>query len=391
MVGQSPDSTALDFPKLPVGSERFHRNRFIDYQFRRLWSEGFARDEDLRAAASRIHTFADHVQVFTELADQAEAEGRLRNAAFYLRSAEFFTPADAPAKRPTYERFVSLFDRAFADTGIERTRVPYRDGFLPVLRLGAGTATRGTLLFFGGFDSLIEEFVGIWARLAEAGFDVVAFEGPGQGGALALGGLTFEHDWEKPVGAILDHLGIERAALVGMSMGGYWAIRAAAHEPRIDRVVAWGVVYDWLAQVPAFVRPFVRWLVRRRGFMRWSIGLRARLIPILQHAVAQTLYISGRTDLADVPGWFMGMNAEHVSSARVHQDVLLMAGNDDTFQPPRLAAAQAVALVNAKSVATRFYRREEQAASHCQMGNLGLAIDDLLAWLGGGSPSAQRG
>ena len=38
----------------------------------------------------------------------------------------------------------------------------------------------------GGFDSLIEEFYVIWQRVAAAGFEVIAFEGPGQGGARTM-------------------------------------------------------------------------------------------------------------------------------------------------------------------------------------------------------------
>lgn len=64
-------------------------------------------------------------------------------------------------------------------------------------------ARRGTVLLFGGFDSLIEEFFVVWRILADAGLDVVAFEGPGQGGARTRHGLCFEHDWERPVRAVL--------------------------------------------------------------------------------------------------------------------------------------------------------------------------------------------
>lgn len=70
------------------------------------------------------------------------------------------------------------------------------------------------MLVHGGFDSLIEEFLGIWQRVAAAGFDVVAFDGPGQGGARRLAGLPFEHDWEHPVAAVLDRFELERAGLV---------------------------------------------------------------------------------------------------------------------------------------------------------------------------------
>ena len=366
---------------LPVGVRRFHRKRFIDYQIQRLWSEGYARLDELEEAAGRIHNFEDHVRVFDELAARAEQEGRLRNAASYVRAAEFFTPPTSPARRATYERFVSLFDRGFADEGVERSLVPYAGGHLPASYLRARASKRGTVLLFGGFDSLIEEFFGIWALLAEAGFDVVAFDGPGQGGARAIHGLTFDHDWEKPVKAVLDHYGLDRVALVGMSMGGYWAIRAAGREPRVERVVAWAPVYDWLAQLPAFARPIVRWMARRRSFMRLSIGLRMRLAPILRHVVAQTLYIQGSEDVADLVDWFLGMNAEHLGSQRVTQDVLLMIGADDTFQPPVLGRAQEQALVNARSVTTRIFTREEHASRHCQMGNLGLATRYLADWL----------
>ena len=45
---------------------------------------------------------------------------------------------------------------------------------------------------------------------------------------------------------MLDRFELDRASLVGMSMGGHWALRAAAYEERIDRVVCWPPVYDWL-------------------------------------------------------------------------------------------------------------------------------------------------
>ena len=274
-----------------------------------------------------------------------------------------------------------MFERAFADEGIERVLVPYGDGHLPASRLRARADSKGTVVLFGGFDSVIEEFFGIWSLLAHAGFDVVAFDGPGQGGARTLYGQVSDHDWEKPVAAVLDHFDLDGVALVGLSMGGYWAIRAAAFEPRIQRVVAWPPVYDWMARLPAPVPGFVRWMARRRSFMRWSIRMRMRFVPILRHVVAQTLYIQGSHDLADVPRWFLGMNAKHGGSEHVCQDVLLMVGEADAFQSPKLARAQANALVNARSVTTRVFTKMEHGETHCQMGNLGLATNYLAQWL----------
>ena len=79
------DSAAKGFPgppELPVGTYRFHSNAFINYQLQRLWSEGYARMEDVQAAASAIRRSEDPVVVFTRLAEHAESEGRLRNGAF---------------------------------------------------------------------------------------------------------------------------------------------------------------------------------------------------------------------------------------------------------------------------------------------------------------------
>ena len=381
-VPASEDPTLTAPPELPVGMHRLHRSAFINYQLNRIHSEGYTRLDELRAAAGKIRGFGDCVRELTALADRAEAEGRLASAAFYLRGAEFFVPPRSPAKRPVYARFLDLFHRAFAGEAIERRDVPYRGGVLPASRLRARGDRRGTVVLFGGFDSLIEEFFAIWSHLAHAGFDVVAFDGPGQGGARCLHGQVFDHDWEKPVAAILDHFELERVSLIGLSMGGYWALRAAAFEPRVERVVAWPPVYDWLATMPRFMRPLVRWMCRRRAFMRVSIRLRMRLAPILRHVVAQTLYIQGESDdVADVPGWFLAMNAEHLQSHRVSQHVLLTCGEDDAFQPPRLMHLQARALTHARSVTTRVFTRAERAASHCQMGNLGLAARTVAEWL----------
>jgi alpha-beta hydrolase superfamily lysophospholipase len=213
-----------------------------------------------------------------------------------------------------------------------RHAIPYAGASLPAYWLpAAGERLSGeAVLIHGGFDSLIEEFYPIWQRIAMAGFDVVAFEGPGQGGARALGSLTFDHDWERPVGAVLDYFGLASVGLVGISMGGYWAVRAAGREPRIHRVVAWPPVFDWLYRLPAVMRGPVRTMLRRRRLMRWSVRTRARLIPTLRQSVAHTVFLVDGHDPIEVVDWFLGMNADHLGSTRVRQDVLLMCGEHDS-------------------------------------------------------------
>ncbi|WP_122263809.1 alpha/beta hydrolase family protein [Ornithinimicrobium cerasi] len=376
---------------LPVGFERFHRRGFINYQFNRVHALGFADRDELLAAASRVRSAADCVVVFEDLSRQAGADGRAQHATGYLRVAEFFTPPRSAAKAERYRRYRELFDTVVAVTGVVRHEVPYGDASLPAYLLPAtGSPAVATVLVHGGFDSVIEEFYPVWQRVAAAGFDVIAFEGPGQGGARTLSGVTFDHDWEKPVGAVLDHFRLERAALVGISMGGYWALRAAGREPRIDRVVAWPPVYDWLHRLPSPARGPVRTMLRHRQFMRWSVRTRARLAPTLRAVVEQTLYLVDSKDPVHVVDWFMGMNAQHLGSDRVTQDVLLMCGERDSFQPPSLTMAQAQALTAARSVTTRIFTKAEHADQHCQMGNLDLACRVLTAWLQDPDPGQDR-
>lgn len=84
---------------------------------------------------------------------------------------------------------------------------------------------------------------------------------------------------------------------------------------------------------------------------------------------------------ASAAPWFLGMNAAHLQSERLDQDVLITVGAGDRFQSPRLARLQAAALVNARSVRVREFTRSESADSHCQMGNLGLALTVMGDWL----------
>ncbi|WP_298585626.1 alpha/beta fold hydrolase [uncultured Kocuria sp.] len=367
---------------LPVGFERFHRRDFINYQLNRAHALGFADRQELFDAAAHVRSMDDCAPVFESLSSRAAAEDRARQAAGYARIAEFFTPPRTVQKRDRYLRYLELFDTAFADAAIDRHEVPCAGAALPAYALPAAEPPAGgTVLLHGGFDSLIEEFFPICQRIAAAGFDVIAFEGPGQGGARTVHELTFDHDWEKPVAAVLDHFRLDRAALVGISMGGYWALRAAGREPRIEQVVAWPPVYDWLHRVPPVLRAPVRAMVRHRDFMRWSVRTRARLSPTLRAVVDQVLYMLDSDDPADVAEWFLGMNAGHLDSGRVRQDVLLMCGEHDAFQPPSLTRAQAQALTAARSVTTRMFTRAEQADQHCQMGNLELACQVLTTWL----------
>ena len=374
-----------------VGYYRFLDEVNMNFQLNRFLSIGSARFEDMEDAASRIRTLADWRREFLALAENAEKEGRTLNAMTYHRAAEFFMIDGDPEKEKAYGRFIELFHEAYADDFREglivEERVPYGDGYLPVMRLPAGDGKgRGTILIHGGFDSFIEELYSLCDYFRLRGFDVVVFEGPGQGAALRKYGLSMTHEWERPVGAVLDHYGLEDVTLLGISLGGYLALRAAAFEPRISRVIAFNIIYD-----------FFEVLARRRGWafeallrLSTSLGLgflfnlparrRMRRDPFVAWGIHQGMSVFG----VDSPFAYARTTRKYHTrdiSPLITQDVLLTAGSEDHFVPLDLFHRQGEILTNVRSLTGRIFTGATGNQNHCQVGNILPALEFMADWV----------
>lgn len=369
--------------KLPVGYHEFHPDQLFNFQLNRWHSLGYARFEDMEEAGRKIEDFGDWKIEMLKLAEKALAEARLMNAAFYYRAAEFYIPTDDPDKEIMYDNFIDLFYKVFLEDGIERFKIPYNKAFLPVVRIPpAGGGKSGTIVLHGGFDSLIEEFYSWMRYFSDHGYEVIAFEGPGQGAARRKYGLLLDHEWEKPTKAILDHFDLNEVTLLGISMGGYFCFRAAAYEPRISRVIASGVAYDYM-QFPNIVgqmlmRLFFDYL---RDFSNKLTIKKMQKDKMHEWIIGNLMYITGRETPMEAFDTVKRLNAENLHSELVKQDVLILTGRDDHFIPFKMHKKQVRALKNAKSVTARVFTREEQAQNHCQIGNIGLALDVMLKWI----------
>ncbi|GHF74840.1 alpha/beta hydrolase family protein [Streptomyces griseosporeus] len=89
----------------------------------------------------------------------------------------------------------------------------------------------GTVVVVPGLDSAKEEFLDLASALLARGLAVFAMDGPGQGALAATTALR--PDYEQVVGRVVDALGVARVGVVGLSLGGFFAARAAALEPRV--------------------------------------------------------------------------------------------------------------------------------------------------------------
>ena len=89
---------------------------------------------------------------------------------------------------------------------------------------------------------------------SDYGYEVIAFEGPGQGEALRKNGLILDYAWEKPAKALIDYFDLEDVTWLGISMGGWFCFRAAAFEPRIGRVIASSIAFDYMQAYNIIIR-----------------------------------------------------------------------------------------------------------------------------------------
>jgi len=174
----------------PVGFHEFNENKAFNFQLNRWYSIGLARFEDMEEAGRKINSLKEWKREMSKLADTAVSKDRLVNAAFYYRAAEFFTTRDDPEKELLYQKFSDLFYKAFENDEIEKYEVPYNNGLLPVMRIQPeNSKRRGIVVLHGGNDSFIEEFYPLIRYFSEHGYEVIGFEGPGQGSALKKYGL----------------------------------------------------------------------------------------------------------------------------------------------------------------------------------------------------------
>ena len=376
------DTKRIEFT-LPVGYHEFHKSQVFNFQLNRWHSFGYARFEDMQAAGRRISTFAEWKTEMLRQAEKAVAEGRIMNAAFYYRAAEFYTFEEDADKERLYDRFIELFYEAFKVEGIERYSIPYEDGYLPAMRVSpVGGATRGTIVMHGGFDSLIEEFYSWMRFFSDRGYRVIGFEGPGQGAARRKHGLALDYKWEAPTSTVLDYFRLDDVTLLGISMGGYFCFRAAALDTRIKRVIASSVAYDYMQFLsPAAQALSTLFFKHLRGFSSWAARKKMERDPGHRWSIGNLMYITKAKTPMEGMDVVMQLNAKNLLSWLVEQDVLILTGSEDHFIPLKMHDMQVKALTNARSVTARVFTREEQAQNHCQIGNSGLALSVMADWL----------
>jgi pimeloyl-ACP methyl ester carboxylesterase len=253
------------------------------------------------ATADRVAAIGD---------DSAAAGHRVSAHEAYSRACNYYRSAYFPLYgAPTDPRLVEAFEKetavflkgaALSDTPIEAVEIPFEGKSLPgyLVTVDDSGAPRPTIVHTNGYDSTIQEMYFAHASAAiRRGYNVLLFDGPGQGRNLIKDGIHIRPDWENVVRPVIDYaltrpeIDPNRIALAGWSFGGFLAPRAAAFEHRIAALIAdpgqWDEGPAILARLPltdeqkaafpnidpALLDPFEAWLrsPEAPAMLRWSL------------------------------------------------------------------------------------------------------------------------
>ncbi|CAN5347447.1 alpha/beta fold hydrolase [soil metagenome] len=182
------------------------------------------------------------------------SEKYLRATAYYITAERMQASGYAPRKQ-MYRTLLGTMMRAVetGKLGWERVEIPYEGSSFPGLFIpGEGAGPRPTMIFCNGLDS-VKEMIALSVRdtFAKRGINILAVDQPGVGEALRLNGLPARYDSEVWASAAIDALALrpdvdsDRIGMMGWSLGGYYAPRAAIYEKRFKLCVAWGANHDW--------------------------------------------------------------------------------------------------------------------------------------------------
>jgi predicted alpha/beta-fold hydrolase len=211
--------------------------------------------KEWNALAEKVSSEAEDQLVGNHL---ISARDSFLRASTYYRTSEFFLHGnpDDPRINSAYQKSIRAYKACAAlfDPPIEPVEILYEQTTLPGYfhRVDSSGRKRPLLIMHSGFDGSAEEMHVDGARAAvERGYNVLTFDGPTQFGPLHRERLIFRADWEKVVAPVVDfaltrpEVDPFKIALMGTSLGGVLAPRAAAFEKRIAALIANDGVYDY--------------------------------------------------------------------------------------------------------------------------------------------------
>lgn len=297
------------------------------------------------------------------------AEKYARAAAYYI-TAERMQSRDFGPRKAMYAKMLDTMKRFYAtsDLGAQRVEFPYEGSSLSAVFIpGHGKGPRPCMIFCNGLDSTKEMVtLTLRDRFARRGIATLVIDQPGVGEALRLKGLTAVFDTERWASAAVDYLETRpdvdprRIGMMGWSMGGYYAPRALAYEPRFAIGAVWGGNHDWGGHQKA--------RLEREGDM-----------PV-PHYWDHVMWVWGQPDMAHFMALMDKVNLDgHLQNIRV--PFLVTHGGNDRQIPLKYAQASYDQAVNSTDRELKIFTEEEGGIEHCGADNMEPVQNFIGDWL----------
>jgi dipeptidyl aminopeptidase/acylaminoacyl peptidase len=221
---------------------------------------------DFEEVTAGIATWNDWCRAWSDKAAVHEAMGRealakqkfisagehLQRAGVYYHFGKFLFVHDVPQMKTTHMKAVECRNLALPHLNPpgERVTIPYEGKALyGILRKPRGLARPPLLIMAVGLDSAKEETDAYEQPYLARGIATLVFDGPGQGEGEY--DFAIRGDYEAVVKAVVDYamtrddVDTAHIGLWGVSLGGYYAPRAAAFEKRLKACISLAGPYDW--------------------------------------------------------------------------------------------------------------------------------------------------
>lgn len=321
-----------------------------------------------------------------ELAGEDEAKGRafsasnkLERASLYLFVAERMQGHGAPGRKETYAKAREAFDRstALGKLNRERVEIPLEAGTMPALFTRApGAGKKPVVVFCNGLDSCKEllYWTNLPVELARRGISTLCVDQPGSGETLRLQGLPVDPHSESWASKAVDWLEQQSdvdpkaIGMTGISLGGHFAPRAVAYEPRFASGAVWGANHNWReVQDKRMAREGENPVPHYWAHVHWAFGAKDQDDFL---AKSEAMNLNGHMDRIKVPFLVThGANDRQISVAYA----------DDLYDQ----------LVNSPRREKMIFTAREGGVEHVGADNMSYGRDLLADWfaqtLGGNS------
>lgn len=307
------------------------------------------------------------------------AAEKLKRASLYLLTAERMQGRGHPGRERTYAKALDAFRHSIRlfRTPLEHVEIPYQDKSFAALWYAAhGVGPKPAVVYCNGLDSCKELlwFSGLPEALARRGISTLCVDQPGTGEALRLQGLPATPHSERWASRCVDWLqaraevDAKRIGMTGISLGGHYAPRAVAFEPRFASGAVWGANHNW-AEVQ-------QKRLRREG---------ENPVP---HYWAHVQWVFGATDMEDFLARITDMNLNGVME-RIRVPFLVTHGERDRQIGLDYARQSYEGLANSPKRELKIFTEREGGVEHVGADNMSFGRDYIADWFAdtlGGHP-----